>query len=123
MRGNGAGLSETALAGSSEVEGESTAESSMLIVGARGLCWVCLGGPVPAPSGLGEDMAGLWPYTLLLLLPTIPQPASQSCLGMSSVGSVVPRGVMKAYLDKQFKRQRACTTTIRFVIGTISNDW
>lgn len=58
IRGNGAGLSETALGGSSEETGDSTAESSILIVGARCLCRG-RGESGSGPSEVEEDMADI----------------------------------------------------------------
>lgn len=121
MRGSGAGLSDTALAGSSEAEGEFTAESSILIVGARGLVWVRLGGSVPPPSGVDEDMAAF--PTALLLLPNNPLYASQSCLEELSIRSVGPKGVMGSCSQSQLGRQKERTAKIKPVVRIMSNDW
>jgi hypothetical protein len=55
MRGSVTGLSDDELVGSSEETGDWTAESSMLMVGARCLC-CCLGVPGPCPSA-GVDIS------------------------------------------------------------------
>lgn len=56
IRGRGAGLSDVVLEGSSDICGELTAESSMLMVGARCRCVVGDGEGVPSPSGVVEAM-------------------------------------------------------------------